>query len=155
MEVLLLKYGYVLLFLGVIVEGEAFLIAGAFLAQRGYFELPVVIAVAMTANAVANQFYYRAARARGQGWLERRSGARARYRRIIDRTARHGPLLLLGSRFAYGFVSENRSGSVDTRPRSYSVHGPSNSECSRSSDPIRKWKPHFGQTLMFCARSLL
>jgi len=123
MEVLLLKYGYVLLFLGVIVEGEVFLIAGAFLAHRGYFELPVVIVVAITANAVANQLYYRAARARGQGWLERRRGARARYRRIIERTARHGPLLLLGSRFAYGFrvVIPAACGAVGMSPLVFTV----------------------------------
>jgi len=36
MEHLLLKYGYLLLFLGVADEGEAFLLAGAYLAQRGY-----------------------------------------------------------------------------------------------------------------------
>lgn len=123
MEALLLKYGYVLLFLGVIVEGEVFLIAGAFLAHRGYFELPVVIVVAITANAAANQFYYRAARARGQGWLERRRGARARYRSIIERTARHGPLLLLGSRFAYGFriVIPAACGAVGMSPLVFTV----------------------------------
>jgi phosphatidylglycerol lysyltransferase len=123
MEVLLLKYGYVLLFLGVIVEGEVFLIAGAFLAHRGYFDLPVVIAVAITANAVANQLYYRAARARGRDWLERRRGARARYRTIIERTARHGPLLLLGSRFAYGFrvVIPAACGAVGMSPLVFTI----------------------------------
>ena len=38
---------------------------------------------------------------------------------------------------------------------SYSVQSPSNSVRSRSAAPMRKWCPHFGQTLRFVARSLL
>ena len=50
MEALLLKYGYILLFLGVAVEGEAALLAAALLAHRGLFSLPIVILVAVAAN---------------------------------------------------------------------------------------------------------
>jgi len=103
MEALLVKYGYLLLFGGVIVEGEAFLLTAAFLAQRGYFHLPVVVAVAMAATMLGDQVYYQAARARGRAWLERRKGVRARYGRIIDLTARRGPWLLLASRYTFGF----------------------------------------------------
>ena len=65
MDLLLLKYGYLLLFGGVIVEGEAFLIAGSFLASRGYFNIGTVALVALAANALSAQFYYTAARVRG------------------------------------------------------------------------------------------
>jgi virulence protein VirJ len=74
METLLLKYGYVVLFLGVALEGEAFLLAGAFLAHRAYFHLIIVIVVAIAANCIADQVYYMAARTRGRNWLERRFG---------------------------------------------------------------------------------
>ena len=47
MELLLLKYGYLLLFAGVIVEGEAVLIAGSFLASRGYFNIGTVALIAL------------------------------------------------------------------------------------------------------------
>lgn len=103
MEALLLKYGYLLLFLGVLVEGEAFLLAAAFLAHRGYFHLPVVILVAVAANTVADQAYYLAARARGRAWLERRYGSHPRYGRVLEIMSRRGRWLLLVSRFAYGF----------------------------------------------------
>lgn len=103
MEVLLLKYGYLLLFLGVAVEGEAFLLAGALLAHRGLFHLPVVIAVAVAANTVADQVYYVLARSRGRAWLERRYGAHPRYQRALDLMTRHGRLLLVASRYAFGF----------------------------------------------------
>ena len=66
MESLLLKYGYALLFLGVAFEGEAVLLAAALLAHRGFFRLPVVIAVAVAANSLADQFYFQLARLRGR-----------------------------------------------------------------------------------------
>jgi phosphatidylglycerol lysyltransferase len=102
-EALLVKYGYILLFGGVIVEGEIFLLTAAFLAHRGTFDLPTVVAVAVAATMLGDQVYYQAARARGRAWLERRKGARAKYARIIDLTARRGPWLLLVSRYTYGF----------------------------------------------------
>jgi lysylphosphatidylglycerol synthetase-like protein (DUF2156 family)/membrane protein DedA with SNARE-associated domain len=103
LESLLVKYGYVLLFGGVIVEGEAFLLTAAFLAHRGLLHLPTVVAVAIAATMFGDQVYYQAARARGRAWLERRKGVRARYTRMIDMTARRGPWLLLVSRYTFGF----------------------------------------------------
>ena len=103
MESLLLKYGYALLFLGVAFEGEAVLLAAALLAQRGFFRLPVVIAVAVAANALADQVYFQLARLRGRAWLDRRFGQHPRYQQLIGLVGRRGLLLLLVSRFAYGF----------------------------------------------------
>ena len=103
METLLVKYGYLLLFGGVVVEGEAILLTAAFLAHRGYFHLPGVVAVAVAATMLADQVYFQAARARGREWVERRKGARSRYAGVIDLAARRGPWLLLVSRYTYGF----------------------------------------------------
>jgi lysylphosphatidylglycerol synthetase-like protein (DUF2156 family) len=102
-ETLLLRYGYALLFLGVAVEGEAFLVAAALLVHRGYFQLPIVMAVAVAGNTVADLLYYFAARARGKEWLEKRYGATPHYQRVVLAMQRHGRWLLLGSRFAFGF----------------------------------------------------
>ena len=66
MEHLLIKYGYFVLFLGVAVEGEGFLLAASFMAHRGYLYLPVVMLVALAANCAADQIYYLMARARGR-----------------------------------------------------------------------------------------
>ena len=103
MELLLLKYGYLLLFAGVLVEGEAFLIAGSFLANRGYFNISTVALVALAANTLSAQFYYTAARVRGRGWFEARFPETSAYRRIIDWVERHNNWLLLTSRFLFGF----------------------------------------------------
>src|SRR5436309_5941672 len=103
MELLLLKYGYLLLFAGVLVEGEAFLIAGSFLANRGYFNISTVALVALAANTLSAQFYYTAARVRGRGWFEARFPEKSIYRRIIDWVEGHNNWLLLMSRFLFGF----------------------------------------------------
>jgi len=102
-ELLLLKYGYVLLFAGVIVEGEAVLLAGAFMASRGYFNLATVALVALAANTLSAQFYFTAARVRGRGWLEQRFPETSPYRKIVDWVATRENWLLLVSRFLFGF----------------------------------------------------
>jgi phosphatidylglycerol lysyltransferase len=103
MEILLIKYGYVLLFLGVLVEGEAFLLAASFLANRGAMILPLIIAVAIIANCTASQAYYMVARTRGRAWLEKRFGRNPHYKNAVNWMSRHADWVLLFSRFAFGF----------------------------------------------------
>ena len=118
MEALLARYGYLILFPGVVVEGEAFLLADAFMAHRGVLDLAIVIAVAVAATMSGDQLYYRAARSRGRAWLERRKGARAKYAKWIDLTARRGVWLLLASRWTFGLriVIPAACGAVGMRP---------------------------------------
>jgi phosphatidylglycerol lysyltransferase len=117
-EALLAKYGYLILFPGIVVEGEAFLLAGAFMAHRGVFDLPIVIAVAVAATMCGDQVYYRAARARGRAWVERRKGTRAKYEKWIELTSRRGVWLLLASRWTFGLrmVIPAACGAVGMRP---------------------------------------
>ena len=103
MELLLLKYGYLLLFAGVIVEGEAVVIAGSFLASRGYFNVGTVALVALAANTLSAQFYYTAARVRGRHWFEGRFPEKSPYRKIINWVGARENWLLLVSRFLFGF----------------------------------------------------
>src|SRR5580692_4121886 len=55
--------------------------------------------------------------------------------------------------FAYGLVSTNFSGSVETIPASCSVQRPSSSNSSRCFEFILKWNWHFGHTSRFSSRS--
>jgi phosphatidylglycerol lysyltransferase len=103
MEMLLIKYGYFLLFLGVAVEGEAFLLAGSFLAHRGYFSLQIVILVAVLSNCAADIVYYRLARTRGRAWLDRRFARNQYYQRTLELAEHHANWILLISRYAFGF----------------------------------------------------
>ncbi|MFN8093563.1 MAG: phosphatidylglycerol lysyltransferase domain-containing protein [Vicinamibacteria bacterium] len=102
MESLLVKYGYALLFAGIAVEGEAVLLAAGLLARHDFFRLPVVIAIAVAANAFADQFYFRLARQRGRAWVEKRFGQSPRFQSLMARMGRHAFALLVVSRFAYG-----------------------------------------------------
>ena len=70
MELFLVKYGYFLLFLGIAVEGEAFLVAGSLLAHRHYFNIWMVVFVAVISTFAADLVYYLLARARGREWLD-------------------------------------------------------------------------------------
>jgi len=101
-ESLLVKYGYALLFAGIAVEGEAVLLAAGLLARHGFFRLPVVIAIAVGANSLADQFYFRLARQRGRAWVEKRFADRPRFQALMGGMSRHAFPLLVLSRFAYG-----------------------------------------------------
>src|SRR5262249_21111530 len=69
-------------------------------------------------SMVGDQVYYRAARARGRAWIERRRGTRAKYAKWIDLTARRGKWLLLASRWTFGLriVIPAACGAVGMRP---------------------------------------
>jgi membrane protein DedA with SNARE-associated domain len=97
----LLRYGYVLLFVAVVFEGDASLLTATFLAHRGYFSLPAVIAIAAVATYSANQGYFWLGRRHARSALERLQTHRlfSWLRRVL---ARHSPPLLLVSRFLYG-----------------------------------------------------
>jgi phosphatidylglycerol lysyltransferase len=103
MEFFLIKYGYFLLFLGIAVEGETFLLAASFLAHRGYFSLWLVIAIAVLSNFCADCVYYLLARTRGREWLDQRFIGNHHYQRALALAGKHANLLLLFSRYAFGF----------------------------------------------------
>jgi len=102
-EQLLTKYGYFILFFGIAVEGEASLLGASFLAHRGYFDLRFVIGIAIVANCLADQIYFQIARTRGRAWLDSRFGRLTSYRKLVHIVERHSVLVLLASRFAFGF----------------------------------------------------
>jgi lysylphosphatidylglycerol synthetase-like protein (DUF2156 family)/membrane protein DedA with SNARE-associated domain len=103
MEALLLRYGYLLVFLGVALEGEVVLLAAAALCHSGYFRLALVMGVAVAANWTADQVYYLLARSYGRDWLEKRYGRHPRYERVLSLMDRYGNVPLLFSRYVFGF----------------------------------------------------
>jgi lysylphosphatidylglycerol synthetase-like protein (DUF2156 family)/membrane protein DedA with SNARE-associated domain len=99
----LIHYGYLLLFAGVAIEADGFLIAGAFLASRGYFDIRVVLVLSALATTLANQFWFRLARFRGKAFFERKVQADPRFQRISGWLHRRDGALIFLSRFLYGF----------------------------------------------------
>src|SRR3954447_19547797 len=102
MEQALLQYGYFLLLAGSVVEGDATVIAAAFLAHRGYFSLMIVVLLAVLSTTAANEVYYRIARAKGRAVLERKAARSPRYARLHRWITRRAGLLLFLSRFLWG-----------------------------------------------------
>ncbi|MBI3697353.1 MAG: hypothetical protein HY238_21265 [Acidobacteria bacterium] len=66
-------------------EGEAFLLTGAYLASRGFFHLELVMLVALASNTAADQIYYTLARSKGKPWLDAKFGHLPRYQWLMDK----------------------------------------------------------------------
>ncbi|MBO0936957.1 DedA family protein [Fibrella sp. HMF5335] len=102
LESIITTYGYPALFFGVILEAEAFLVLGAYLAHRGYFSLPVVIGVAVVASFSATELFFYLGRRYGSAILEKRPNWQKRVARIHAWFTKYGDGLVLGFRAVYG-----------------------------------------------------
>lgn len=58
MEELLIPFGYAVLFLGCLIKGEAVVIAAVFASERGYFDLPLVLTIALIATLSSDHLFY-------------------------------------------------------------------------------------------------
>ena len=99
---LVVKYGYLMVVAGVIVEGDATVVTAAFLAHRGYLKLGAVIALAAITSMTMNQIYFRLGRRHGVDHVAKADG-RKLFRNIVHHTRKHAVWLILLSRFVFGF----------------------------------------------------
>lgn len=99
---LLLTYGYPMLFLGVLLESEAFLLIGVYLAQQGYFSLPAVMGLAALASFCSAQLCFRLGYRFGPTVIRTRPAWQLRYQRIERLINRYGKGLVIGFRALYG-----------------------------------------------------
>lgn len=96
------QYGYLAVFLGVILEGETVLLLAGYSAHRGYLDFSAVLGLAWLGVALVDQLYF---------WLGRRRGTRIagqfpRLRGRIERAGllieRHPVQVIFAMRFAFG-----------------------------------------------------
>jgi membrane protein DedA with SNARE-associated domain len=99
---LVIRYGYLMLVAGVVVEGDATLVAASVLAHRGYLKLGTVMALAAVTSLAMNQIYFQLGRRQGVKRVARADGHRL-FRSIVHHTRKHGIWLVLLSRFVFGF----------------------------------------------------
>jgi membrane protein DedA with SNARE-associated domain len=104
-ETLIHNYGYWAILVGTFLEGETILILGGFAAQRGYLELPWVIAAAFIGTLCGDQAFFILGRWRSRAFLARRPEWNARIARAEKLLERFKILLMLVFRFFYGFRS--------------------------------------------------
>lgn len=103
LEEFITQYGYLAVLVGMFLEGETVVTIAGFLAQRGYLNLPLVIAAAMVGAVAIDQSLFFLGRWRGRALLARFPVWGARVDRLRARLAGHETKIVLGFRFAVGF----------------------------------------------------
>jgi membrane-associated protein len=99
---IILHYGYIFIFAGVAMEGDATLVTAAFLAHRGEFSLGSVILTALIAAILTNQLVYLVAHHQGRALADRLAAREPRFARIEGWVREKAGLLLFLSRFVIG-----------------------------------------------------
>lgn len=105
MEYLLLHYGYAFLIFGLIIEGDATLVAAMILASQPgqrYLDMRWVMGLALAVTVGGNELLYEVG---ALGWMKGRMGSGRHYRTVSRwlHSSRSGYLTLLFSRFMWGF----------------------------------------------------
>jgi membrane protein DedA with SNARE-associated domain len=99
---LVIRYGYLMVVAGVIVEGDATLVAASILAHRGYLALGAVMALGAVTSLTMNQIYFWLGRRHGVDRVAKADGSRL-FGNIVHHTRKHAIWLVLLSRFVFGF----------------------------------------------------
>jgi membrane protein DedA with SNARE-associated domain len=100
---LLLSYRYIFVVFGSIFEGDATLLGASFLAHRHLLSLGAVIATAAIASTAWNELVFYFSRKGGRGFLEKRVARHPAYERVQGWVRRRSVVLLLFSRYLFGF----------------------------------------------------
>ena len=95
-------YGYLAVFIGTLLEGEAILMLAAYAAHQEYLSLPLVIVVAFFGATMGDQIFFLLGRRFGTRLLERFPSLRARTARVDQLLLRYHGSVIIGIRFAYG-----------------------------------------------------
>ncbi|MES2734229.1 MAG: DedA family protein [Bacteroidota bacterium] len=103
MEDFLITYGYLALVLGVLLEGEAALIAASLAAHQGYLVISAVIGTAFVVTLTLDWSYFFLGRYQGRNFLIRRPHLLEKTKRIHQWIERYPKSLMLCFRFIYGF----------------------------------------------------
>ena len=99
---LISQYGYIALFIGVLLEGETVLIAAGFAAHLGHLSLTWVILIAFAGSLSGDQCSFFLGRMRGKTFLRRRPSWEAKVKRVWALFDHYRTLFILGFRFMYG-----------------------------------------------------
>jgi membrane protein DedA with SNARE-associated domain len=94
--------GYVLLFLGSLLEGETVIITAGYFAFKGFLEWPLVVVIAFLGTVLTDQVLFFIGRSRGTAILERRPKLKAKSKRVFALLHRYQTLYILTFRFIYG-----------------------------------------------------
>jgi membrane protein DedA with SNARE-associated domain len=103
-EQLIEQYGYPMILVGTLFEGQPVMLFGGFAAHRGYLDLiPWVILAGAVGNFLGFQAWFLAGRKFGRPLLDRRPQWAARVAKVQDWLGRFESLLIVAIRFMPGF----------------------------------------------------
>src|SRR6186713_2518855 len=101
LEVIIARFGYPALVIGLFLEGETVLVLAAFMAHRGYLDLPVVILLGCIVGFVSDQFFFWLGRTRGSQFLENKPAWQKQTEKAKSLLHRNSNLLFPALRFMY------------------------------------------------------
>ncbi len=96
------QYGYPVLVVGCLLEGETILALAGFAARRGHLSLPWVITVAAISGWIGDQIFFWLGRQHGTLILQRMPSVAAQAQRVQRMILRYHEWVIVGVRFAYG-----------------------------------------------------
>ena len=99
---LLHQYGYPLIFLGTLAEGETLLMLGGYFAHRGYLDLGGVIATSFVAAVCGDQLFFHLGRSHAKVLLARFPRLRDKVNVALHRVEQHQVKVVLSMRFLWG-----------------------------------------------------
>lgn len=102
---LVAKYGYAATFVGVLLEGETFLLLSGLAAHRGYLSMPLLFAVGMAGAFLTDNLFFAIGRILGPALLTRfprLAPSAAKAHALVDRWPHSA---VIGVRFLYGMRS--------------------------------------------------
>ena len=99
---LLHQYGYLLIFLGTLAEGESQLELGSYFAHRGYLDLGGVMLTAFVGAVCGDQLFFHLGRRHAKGLLERFPKLRDKVNVALRRVEDHQVKVVLSMRFLWG-----------------------------------------------------
>jgi membrane protein DedA with SNARE-associated domain len=105
LEYYISTYGYLAVFLGVFVEGEAIVVTAGFLAFQGLLDLHWVILSALAGSICTYQGFFYLGRSQGTRFLDRRPHWKPRVSKIQSLLQKHYLLIIFGYRMFFGFRS--------------------------------------------------
>lgn len=101
-EFLLERFGYLAVFVGTFLEGEAILVMSGFFAERGYMTLPMVIVVAFLGAYAGHVFWFWLGRRHGVKLLDRFPRMKTHFGKGIRIFERWGATAIIITQWLYG-----------------------------------------------------
>ena len=95
-------HGYWVTFVGALLEGETILALAGLAAERGFLQLPLLMAIGAVGGFTGDQIYFLIGRRFGTRLLTRYPRFQARAHRVAAMIERYPELAIIGVRFIYG-----------------------------------------------------